>query len=170
VIDIIVELLDTNHKRAKSYWSTLKERLKKEGNESVTKCDQLKLNSADGKMRLNDVVNTEQALRLIQSIPSPKAEPMKLWLAQVGAERLEEADDPELAFLRTLEAATHKFQSEGKSESWIAVRVEGIVARKEFVEALQEAVIDAIPKRLRWILSGWWRSTSASRPKRPVSF
>ena len=89
-----------------TYWSTLKQRLKEEGNETLTFCERLKLRAADGKMRLTDVINTEQALRLIQSIPSPKAEPMKLWLAEVGSERIQEYEDPELTFLRSLEIAT----------------------------------------------------------------
>src|SRR5690349_8660242 len=99
VVDMIAEMLKFDYQRAKTYWSTLKARLKKEGNESVTECDQLKMLARDGKNYKTDVINAEQALRLIQSIPSPNVEPMKLWLAQVGAEKLEEAEDPELALL-----------------------------------------------------------------------
>jgi hypothetical protein len=90
-------------------------------------------------------MNREQILRLIQSIPSPKAEPLKLWLAQVGSERLEETEDPELGLFRSLDRAVDKYRSQGKADTWIALRVEGIVTRKQFVEALKNAVIDALP-------------------------
>ncbi len=116
-------------------------------------------------MRLTDVVNTEQALRLIQSIPSPKAEPMKLWLAEVGRERLQEIEDPELSFLRSLEIATEKYRLEGKADSWIVARVQGIVTRKQFVEALKLAVIDAIPtmyaQATEKLYVGLWSRTTA---------
>src|SRR5215510_5990734 len=149
IIDMIGELLEIDYKRAQSYWSTLKQRLKQEGNETITNCDKLKLQAADGKMRLTDVVNTEQALRLIQSIPSPKAEPMKLWLAGVGAERLEETEDPELGLYRSLDNAVQKYRTEGRSNSWIEARINGIVTRKQFVDALKAAVMDAVPQHVR---------------------
>lgn len=165
VIDVIIELLQTDHKKAKSYWSTLKQRLKQEGNESVTFCDQLKLASSDGKSYKTDVINTEQALRLIQSIPSPRVEPMKMWLATVGKERLEENDDPELAFIRSLETATEKYRLEGRSESWVVARIEGVVTRKQFVEALKSAVIDALPimyaMATEKVYVGLWKRTTA---------
>lgn len=165
VIDIIAELLDTDFKRAQSYWSTLKQRLKREGNETITECDRLKLLANDGKMRLTDVVNTEQALRLIQSIPSPKAEPMKLWLASVGAERLEETEDPELGLFRSLDKAVEKYKREGRSNSWIEARVEGIVTRKQFVDALRNAVLDAVPtmyaQATEKLYNGLWKRTTA---------
>src|SRR5262249_5699071 len=112
VVDMIGELLEHDYKHAKWYWQKLKQRLLAEGNESLTKCPQLKLPGADGKQYKTDVVNTEQALRLIQSIPSPKAEPMKLWLANVGMERIREAEDPELAFLHFLERSTDKYRAD----------------------------------------------------------
>jgi hypothetical protein len=125
----------------------------------------LKLSAADGKMRLTDLVNTEQALRLIQSIPSHKAEPMKLWLAEVGRERIQEYEDGELAFFRWLDRSSETYRHEGKSDSWIVARVQGIVTRKQFVEALKAAVIDAIPtmyaQATEKLYFGLWNRTTA---------
>ena len=102
VIDIIAALIEQDDfKKAQSYWTTLKSRLRSEGNESVTKCDKLKLRSADGKFYRTDVADVETILRLIQSVPSPKAEPIKLWLARVGYERMQEMTDPEIALNRS---------------------------------------------------------------------
>jgi len=125
VIAILTESVDAN-----AYWRKLKQRLKEEGNETVTNCHGLKMIAADGKMRMTDVANTEQLFRLIQSIPSPKAEPFKLWLAQVGAERLDEMQDPELSIDRALE----QYLKLGYSESWINQRLKSIEIRKELTD------------------------------------
>ena len=111
---------------ARKYWNKLKQRLKEEGNETVTNCHQLKLKAADGKMRLTDVADTEQLFRLVQSIPSPKAEPFKRWMAQVAAERLDQMQDPELS----IEQAVEDYRRLGYSESWINQRLKSIEVRK----------------------------------------
>ena len=111
---------------ARKYWNKLKQRLKEEGNETVTNCHQLKMRAADGKMRLTDVADSEQLFRLIQSIPSPKAEPFKQWMAQVAAERLDQLQDPELS----IEQAVEDYRRLGYSESWINQRLKSIEVRK----------------------------------------
>ena len=108
------------------HWDVLKHRLVKEGNETVTNCNQLKLRAEDGKMRMTDVADTEQLFRLIQSIPSPKAEPFKQWMAQVAAERLDQMQDPELS----IEQAVEDYRRLGYSESWINQRLKSIEVRK----------------------------------------
>ncbi len=115
IVDIVGILTDSPNPR--KYWSVLKTRLKAEGSQLTTICSQLKMQSADGKFYLTDVANTEQLFRLIQSIPSPKAEPFKLWLAQVAAERLDEMQDPELSIDRALE----QYLNLGYSENWISI-------------------------------------------------
>ena len=128
IIDVIAILTDSPNPR--KYWSVLKTRLKKEGSELATNCSQLKMQSADGKFYLTDVANTETILRLIQSIPSPKAEPFKQWLAMVGYERIEETGDPELAIDRAMEIYLRK----GYSKEWINQRLKSIEVRKELTD------------------------------------
>ena len=125
IVDVIAVLTESIDPSA--YWRKLKQRLKEEGNETVTNCHGLKMIAPDGKMRISDVADTEQLFRLIQSIPSPKAEPFKLWLAQVATERLDEMQDPELSIDRAL---TQYIQL-GYSESWINQRLKSIEIRKE---------------------------------------
>jgi hypothetical protein len=120
----------TESENPRKYWSVLKTRLKKEGSEVATNCSRLKLLAVDGKMRQTDVADTEQLLRLIQSIPSPKAEPFKVWLAKVGYERIEETEDPELAFDRAMETYLKK----GYSKNWINQRIKSIEVRKELTD------------------------------------
>ncbi len=130
IIDVIGVLTDNEHQGARNYWKVLKHRLKKEGNETVTNCNRLRMEASDGKMRLTDVADTEQILRLIQSVPSPKAEPFKLWLAKVGYERIEETEDPEKAFDRAMETYLKK----GYSKNWINQRLKSIEVRKELTD------------------------------------
>ena len=123
VVDIIAALTDNDYQGGRKYWKTLKMRLNKEGSELVTNCYQLKMQSSDGKYYNTDVMTTEQILRLIQSIPSKKAEPLKLWLAQVGKERIDEAYDPEITINRALDT----YRKKGYSEEWINQRLKTIV-------------------------------------------
>ncbi|MBK8927233.1 MAG: Bro-N domain-containing protein [Crocinitomicaceae bacterium] len=128
IVDVIAILTESPNPR--KYWSVLKTRLKAEGSQLATNCSQLKMQSTDGKFYLTDVADTEQLFRLIQSIPSPKAEPFKLWLAQVAAERLDEMQDPELSIDRALE----QYIRLGYSESWINQRLKSIEIRKELTD------------------------------------
>ncbi len=136
VVDVIGVLTEqTSIRSASTYWAVLKKRLLKEGaNELLTNCKQLKLQSADGKMRLTDVANTEQLLRLIQSIPSKKAEPFKRWLAEVGRERIEETIDPEQTINRALETYAKK----GYSREWINQRLQAVQVRKELTDEWEQ--------------------------------
>jgi hypothetical protein len=132
IVDVIAVL--TTSADPGGYWRKLKERLRKEGNETVTNCHGLKMTAADGKQRLTDVADTEQLLRLIQSVPSPKAEPFKRWLARVGYERLEEIENPELAAKRMREL----YRAKGYSDEWIEKRVRGIAIRDELTNEWQK--------------------------------
>jgi hypothetical protein len=128
VVDVVQILTDSPN--AHGYWRVLKKRLLEEGNETVTNCNGLRMTAADGKLRLTDVADTEQLFRLIQSIPSPKAEPFKLWLAQLATQRLDEMQDPEL----TIDRAMEQYHRLGYSESWINQRLKSIEVRKELTD------------------------------------
>lgn len=132
IVDTVSILTDSPNPR--KYWSVLKNRLNKEGSELTSNCSQLKMQSVDGKFYLTDVADTEQLFRLIQSIPSPKAEPFKLWLAQVGRERIDEVDDPEKGIDRLMEAYFRK----GYSKEWINQRLKSIEVRKELTDEWNE--------------------------------
>ena len=128
IVDVIAILTGSDNPQV--YWRVMKKRLSDEGNETVTNCNAFKMTTADGKQRLTDVADTEQLLRLIQSIPSPKAEPFKLWLAKVGYERLEEIENPELAAKRMRQI----YEQKGYSEDWIEKRLRGIAVRDELTD------------------------------------
>ena len=131
IVDVVGVLTEqTDYQKARKYWNKLKQRLSEEGSQLVTNCHQLKMTAQDGKKRLTDVANTEQLLRLIQSIPSKKAEPFKMWLAQVGRERIEETIDPELTIDRALET----YARLGYDADWINQRLQTIRARKELTD------------------------------------
>ena len=128
IIDVIAALTESVDPR--KYWNKLKKRLKEEGNETVTNCHQLKMKASDGKMRLTDVADTEQLFRLIQSIPSPKAEPFKLWIAQIARERLDQLQDPELS----INQALMDYKRLGYSDNWINQRLKSIEIRKDLTD------------------------------------
>lgn len=131
VVDVVAVLTESkDFQTARKYWNKLKQRLKEEGFEPVTNCHQLKMPAADGKMRLTDVADTEQLLRIIQSVPSPKAEPFKTWLAKVGAERLDQMQDPELS----IQQAMIDYKRLGYSDNWINQRLKSIEIRKDLTD------------------------------------
>lgn len=140
IVDVIAVL--TESKNPQTYWRVLKKRLIEEGNQTVTNCNGLKMRAADGKMRLTDAGTTEQILRLIQSVPSPKAEPFKLWLAQVGKERIEEVFDPELAIERAIEY----YRRKGCTEDWISQRLFSIKVRKTLTHEWRERGVKSNPE------------------------
>ncbi len=137
VVDIVGILSESSDGR--KYWNKLKQRLKEEGNETVTNCHQLKLIAQDGKKRLTDVVDLEGMFRIIESIPSKKAEPIKLWLARLGKERIDEEYDPEITINRALEA----YRKKGYSDNWINQRLKAIDARKDFTDELKSNGIES---------------------------
>ena len=135
VVDVVNAL--ANPKDARKYWSALKSRLKKEGSEVTTNCSQLKMLAPDGKMRLRDAMKTNDILRLIESIPSPKAEPFKMWLANLGSERIDEVFDPEIAIKR----AINYYRKRGYSDKWIEARLKGILDRNKLTDIWKEGGI-----------------------------
>ncbi len=138
IVDVVLVLASSkDYQTARKYWNKLKQRLKEEGNEMVTNCHQLKLKARDGKMRFTDVADTEQLLRLIQSIPSPNAEPFKQWLAQVGYERLEAIADPEKSINRTME----DYLNLGYSKDWINQRLKSIEVRKDLTDEWEKRAV-----------------------------
>jgi len=130
IVDVVSVLTDSDYQTARKYWKVLKGRLSKEGNETVTNCYQLKMKASDGKMRLTDVADTEQLFRLIQSIPSPKAEPFKQWVAQVASQRIDQMQDPELS----IDQAIIDYKRLGYSDAWINQRIKSIEVRKELTD------------------------------------
>jgi len=130
IVDVVGVLTGSDYQAARNYWKVTKSRMVSEGNQTVTSCNQLKMKAHDGRMRLTDVANIEQLLRIIQSIPSPKAEPFKMWLAMVGRERIDETIDPELTIGRALETYLKK----GYSREWINQRLQAIQVRKELTD------------------------------------
>jgi len=135
IVDVVEILTNQRtHQGARNYWKVLKSRLLKEGNETVTNCNRLKLEAADGKMRLTDVADTEQLFRLIQSIPSPKAEPFKLWIAKVARERVDEIEDPEIGIDRLMDTYLKK----GYSKEWVNQRLKSIEVRKDLTDEWDE--------------------------------
>lgn len=135
VVDVVSAL--TESKDARKYWSVLKTRLKKEGSEVTTNCSQLKMLASDGKLRLRDAMKTSDILRLIESIPSPKAEPFKMWLANLGSERIDEVFDPEIAIKR----AISYYRKRGYSDKWIEARLKGILDRNKLTDIWKEGGI-----------------------------
>lgn len=134
VVDVVGVLTDNTYDEARNYWKVLKFRLKEEGNELVTNCNQLKLEAQDGKNRLTDVVDIEGMFRIIESIPSKKAEPIKLWLAHLGKERIDEEFDPEITINRALET----YRKKGYTDEWINQRLKAIDVRKEYTDELKK--------------------------------
>lgn len=137
VVDIVAVLTDSDYQKSRNYWKWLKNKLIQEGSELVSNTNQLKMKANDGKLRDTDVMNTEQILRLVQSIPSKKAEPFKLWLAKVGKERIDETYDPEITINRALDT----YKRKGYSEEWINQRLKTIDIRKEFTDELKRVGI-----------------------------
>ena len=139
VVDIVNILMENDYQDSRNYWKVLKHRLKKEGNETVTNCNQLKLKAQDGKYRLTDVTDIEGIFRIIESIPSKNAEPIKQWLAHLGKERIDEVFDPSLTVQRALEVYCKK----GYDEEWISKRIKGIQERKKLTDVWKEGGVES---------------------------
>lgn len=151
IVDIIAILTDQDDfQMARKYWNKLKERLLAEGNETGTNSHQLKMLAADGKMRLTDVADTEQLFRVIQSVPSPKAEPFKLWIAQVARERIDEIEDPEIGIDRLMETYLKK----GYSKEWINQRLKSIEVRKELTDEWDERSVKKGQSKRQYVEPG----------------
>lgn len=162
IINVIEVLNETDYQSARKYWKVLKGRLIKEGNQTVTKCYQLKMLAPDGKMRLTDVADQEQLFRLIQSIPSPKAEPFKIWMAKVASERLDEMQDPEQA----IDRAMLYYKNLGYSDAWINQRMKSIEVRKELTDEWKRCgVIDQQYASLTDIITREWSGFSTREYK-----
>ena len=163
VVDVIAVLTDNDYQKSRNYWKWLKNKLNEEGSQLVSATNQLKMRAYDGKLRNTDVMNTEQILRLIQSIPSKKAEPFKLWLAQVGKERIDETYDPEISIHRALDT----YRKKGCTEEWINQRLKTIDIRKEFTDELKEKGIkdDKDFAMLTNILTQTWSGYSVKEYK-----
>ncbi|MDR0927114.1 MAG: Bro-N domain-containing protein [Ignavibacteria bacterium] len=160
IVDVIAVLTDSPAPR--NYWKVLKHRLIKEGNETVTNCNQLKLTAEDGKMRLTDVADVEQLFRLVQSIPSPKAEPFKLWLASLAKERLAEMDDPEIGINRSLSY----YKQKGYSDNWINQRLKSIEIRKDLTDEWERCGINGTQyASLTDILTATWSGFTTKQYK-----
>jgi hypothetical protein len=164
VVDVVAALTDADYQQARKYWKVLKGRLAAEGNETVTNCYQLKLPAPDGKMRLTDVADTEQILRLIQSIPSKKAEPFKMWLAKVGSERIDESIDPELSIDRAIQG----YRRLGYSEDWINPRIKTIEVRKALTDEWDKSGVkrDKEYASLTDLMSQTWSGMTTGAYKR----
>jgi prophage antirepressor-like protein len=163
VVDVVAVLTDCEYQPARKYWKVLKGRLAAEGNELVTSCYQLKMLAPDGKMRLTDVADTEQVLRIVQSIPSKKAEPFKLWLAKVGSERIDETTDPELS----IERAMQNYRRLGYSENWINQRIKSIEVRKALTDEWDKSGVEGKEyASLTDLMSRTWSGMSTAEYKK----
>ena len=164
IIDIVGVLTDSDYQTARKYWKVLKGRMTAEGNQLVTNCYQLKMKAQDGRMRLTDAGDTEQVLRIIQSVPSPKAEPFKLWLAKVGSERLDETVDPELS----INFAIQNYRRLGYSENWINQRIKSIEVRKALTDEWDKSGVkrDGEYATLTDLMSRTWSGMNTREYKR----
>ena len=163
VVDIVAAL--TESKNPRNYWAKLKERLKEEGNETVTNCHQLKLKASDGKLRNTDITDIEGIFRIIESIPSKNAEPIKLWLAKLGKERVEETIDPSLSIERSI----NLYRAKGYSEEWIAKRIKGIQDRKKLTDVWKEGGIEQ-PKDYAILIDTIYKEWSGMTSKQYKEF